>query len=332
MSGYAHPCALLNKACVERLSKMPKDNNNQLKQVIDRLSIDTPINYIPRPLEHVNIGPYGAGVGHVEFTKDSEQAVQQAVMFCCTKKEEYIKNAINILRSWSEKCRIFEGTNAPLECGWGGCSMARAAEIIKHCYGKWDTKYEAEFNSFLDKIIIPNLKKKLGWTNNWQLTICEARLQIAIYRNDKADLDWAISEYKRILGLYVLSSGQTAETLRDLVHAQFGIGSLVQIPELIYEYTKGVVDLFVLRDHIIHKVVEFHADLLLGNIPINSGITEKQIKEPWFLPCGWEIALHHYQIRFKKPMPKTEALLQKKRPEKYVFHWGLGTLTHYAKP
>jgi hypothetical protein len=29
-------------------------------------------------------------------------------------------------------------------------------------------------------------------------------------------------------------------------------------------------------------------------------------------------------------MPETEALLRAKRPERYVFHWGLGTLSHYG--
>lgn len=49
-----------------------------------------------------------------------------------------------------------------------------------------------------------------------------------------------------------------------------------------------------------------------------------------FLPCGWEVGYNHYHGRRGLPMPQTAKLLSANRPEKYVFHWGLGTLTHYG--
>jgi hypothetical protein len=323
---FCHPCALVNKEVINKLKSFHgKPFPEPWKSCLESLQKDTPVNYQPSPIENVNIAAYGAGAGHKEFTKDGEQCVQQVVMYLATGNNTYADNAIKILMAWSTTCRIFTGSNAPLECGWGGCSMVRAAEILKHSCPLWGPKIDVPFQKFLDKIILPNLKAPLGWTNNWQTTICEARMQIAIFRNDKAEFDWAIKEYRRILKDYVMPTGQTKETLRDLVHAQFGLGSLIQIPELAYHHG---VDLFMEDNCLMHKAMEFHADLLLGNL--SHGITKEQIKEPWFLPCGWEIALHHYNTRLKLPMPKTTALLSKKRPEKYVFHWGLGSLTHYC--
>lgn len=327
MGKNAHPCGLVNAECLSAWTSI-KSGKIHEKCLFSK----TPKNYVPRPIKNVKIEAYGAGNGHKEFTSDAEQAVQQAVAYCITKDNVYAENAIKILRGWCETCTSFEGSNAPLELGWGGCSFVRCAEILKYVYPKWkDTNIENVLLGFVDNIVLPKIQQKLGWTNNWQTTICEARLQIAIFRDNQAEVDWAIAEFKRILKEYVMSTGQTNETLRDLVHAQFGMGGLIQIAELVYVYTQGKVDLF---DPLIMKMCEFHAQLLLGRIPIGSGIHKEQIKEPWFLPCGWEIALYHFDRRKKigaDAMRNTRELLEKHRPECYVFHWGLGTLTHYIR-
>lgn len=286
----------------------------------------------PQPIERVDIAPYGKGIGHKEFTKDAEQAVQQAVAFVVLGKSEHAKKALDIIHAWANICKSFEGSNAPLELGWGGCSLVRAAEILKHTYPQWSVTDEAAINKFIDNIVMPKLRTKLGWTNNWQTTICEARLQIAIFRDDRIEFDWAITEYKRIFAAYVTGpNGQTGETLRDLVHAQFGIGGLLQIPDLVYEYTQGKVDLF--KDVCakpLAKVCELHANLLMNRVPESCGIHKEDIKEPWFIPCGWEVALYHIDRRLGISLPATRELTAKHRPENYVFHWGLGTLTHFC--
>jgi hypothetical protein len=294
----------VNKRIIDTIAK-----GSICPKVKDKLSAKTPVNYKARALERVCIEAYGAGTGHEEFTKDGEQAVQQAVMWCMTKDERYACNALSILHAWANSCVSFEGSNAPLELGWGTCSLVRAAEILRYTYPKWNSKDNAAaVNKFIDNIAMPKLTKKLGWTNNWQITICEARLQIAIFRDDRAEFDWAVSEYRRIFKEYVRSDGTTAETGRDLVHAQFGIGGLMQIPELVFEYTGGGVDLF---QPLLARVCEVHADMILN----------KRGKDPWFLPCGWEIALRKFgAVR----VPNTKRLLDKHGPELYVFHWGLG--------
>lgn len=296
-----HPCAcVVNKSILAAFAQ-----GRMCPRLVEKLKQVTPLDYKHRALNKVCIEAYGAGVGHEEFTKDGEQAVQQTLMWCMTKTEKYATNAIAIIDAWANKCVSFEGSNAPLEIGWGVCSLVRAAEILKYTYTKW--KPDA-VNKFIDRIAMPKLRKKLGWTNNWQITICEARLQIAIFRDDRAEFDWVVSEYHRIFKEYVRADGRTAETERDLVHAQFGIGGLLQIPEMVYEYTGGVVDLF---NPLMARVCEVHADMILN----------KRGNDPWFLPCGWDIALRKFGA---DKMPNTKKLLDKYGPEMYVFHWGLG--------
>lgn len=327
----AHPCALVSQRVIEKLKI--KQTSDHWKSANKALFKNASLSYKPQPIEHVNIAPFGKGVGHKEFTQDAEQAVQHAVAFVISANTEYAKKARSIIHAWANTCKSFEGSNAPLELGWGGCSLVRAAEILRYTYPGWTPADKAAIDRFIDSIMLPKLRTKLGWTNNWQTTICEARLQIAIFRDDPNDFNWAITEYKRILAIYVTTSdGQTCETMRDLVHAQFGIGGLIQIPELVYEYTRGAIDLFKeCAARPLAKVCELHAHLLLGRVPEScTTIRKEHIKEPWFLPCGWEIALHHIERRLGIPLPATRELLAKNRPEGYVFHWGLGTLTHFC--
>jgi hypothetical protein len=255
--------------------------------MLERLKKATPLDYRHRALEKV--------------------CIEQAVMWRVTGDERYARNAMSIIQGWAGKCVSFEGSNAPLELGWGVCSLVRAAEILRYSYPKWVV---GDLNRFIDKIAMPKLTKKLGWTNNWQTTICEARLQIAIFRDDRAEFDWAVAEYRRIFKDYVRADGCTAETGRDLVHAQFGIGGLLQIPELVFEYSGGAVDLF---DPLLARVCEVHADMII----------RKKGKDPWFLPCGWSIALRRFG---EGRVPNTKKLLDAHGPELYVFHWGLGKL------
>jgi len=45
-------------------------------------------------------------------------------------------------------------------------------------------------------------------------------------------------------------------------------------------------------------------------------------------PCR-EVGYNHYVNRMGLQLPETSKMLAAHRPEKHVFHWGLGTLTHY---
>lgn len=67
--------------------------------------------------------------------------------------------------------------------------------------------------------------------------------------------------------------------------------------------------------------------LLTGGRP---EVCNYALKGIGFLPCGWEVGYNHYHGRMGLPMPETDKMLNNNRPEKYVFHWGLGTLSHYG--
>jgi hypothetical protein len=323
-----HPGGVIDPANIPVLQKKKTDDPS----VVHLLSI-TPLGYKPLAIAHVNVLAYGAGDGHVEFTGDGEMAYKSAVAYNVTGNVAYAKQVVAILDAWASTCKIFEGPNAPLEAAWGTAAMARAAELLKYTWVGWkDTGIEAKYLAWVDALILTHLVTPLDWDsrNNWGLSICEARLMLSILREGTVtpsydwskEFLWAQYEYQRIHSGYVMDTGQTGEWTRDFYHTIFGVGSLIQIPEIFWH--QGI-DLYSFRNSLMCKSSEFAAYTLLGERPPGAvGDT----KDVWFVSGGWYIAHKHYNGRKGLPMPKTEAVLAKNPFDGMTFHWGLGSVTH----
>lgn len=302
------------------------------QKALNKLMKLTMKSYQPKTLEHVLVDFGGKGQGHKECTKDGEVCISAALLFWATGDAAYANVALSILKTWAQKNKTFIGQNAPLEAAWCVGSMARAAELLKHTKNKtisqaWHT-IEPSFLSWVETVIMPLLKAPDVWRwqwNNWHTSMLCARMQIAILREDYAEWDWSIQTYKEILKRCICTSkcvGEITETKRDLTHAQFLLGGLIQAPEMAWH--QGI-DLY---DPRLAQCTELHARLLMKEIP--AGLTKEDIKTPygyWTEPV-FEIAYHHFCHRKKEHMLATKALLAKTRPDNVTFHWGGNTLTH----
>jgi hypothetical protein len=219
--------------------------------------------------------------------------------------------------------------------------MSRACELLKHVIPNWEQKFkhiEELYVNWVRKMLMPHLlgqtekyKLKWGFYNNWHTSILEAKLQFAILTNDIVVANNCIEEYKTIFASYVRDNGFTGETLRDSDHCTFGLAGLVQICELAHH--QGI-DLYSLNNNLLHKSIEFHADLY-GNKRVPTGCNDTYTLQQfnicnWIQPSAWEIARKHFCERKKMNMKNTDALLAKIRPSGYALHWGYCTLTHYC--
>jgi hypothetical protein len=320
---FCHPGTLI---CQVKTMKDFHTVTVKHERAIPRLTRTTPVEYVPQALERVSIGAYGVGQGHKEVTGDGAMCYQHTVMFLRTRKPEHAHKAIDIINAWATKNKVFEGSNAPLEASWAVTSMVRSAEILKYAFAEgWRASgTELRLIAWIRTIIYPLFCTRISWTNNWNLTMAEARMQLAIFRDDRADFDWAVKEYRRLFAIYVTpwTTGQCGETKRDIIHAQFGIGSMLNMCEMAWH--QGV-DLYTPE---LHRCLEYHASILNGKVP--SDLTLAQIKDNRFQPIGWEIGFQHFTKRraVKLPMPETTVLLEKNRPEWCIFCWGLSTVTH----
>lgn len=337
LSKVNHPASIVSPQFLKKM----KDKHSSIEtlQLYKLAKTDllrqAKIDYTPRPLKVVDIGYHGVGIGHEEFTKDAAQSYAQALAYVITGNTKYLDNCLHILNSWASVCETFKGDNAPLEAAWGVASMTRSFEIVKYNVGQ-EYKERASgvqhrYVNWVTRLLMPHLRgetnqHKLKWPyNNWHTSIVEARLQFALLRDDLKEVNWCIDEYKRIFDTYIKDNGFTSETLRDSDHCCFGIAGLIQVAETLYH--QGI-DVYSLKNNLLHKVLEFHAGLYGGGkCPTGFDINQFKIQK-WIQPCGWEIARHHFVVRKKMSTPNTDTLLMKIRPCKYELHWGYDTLTH----
>lgn len=321
-----HPATTISSSQIKKLSAINSTSNEVYKKGFILLQKEVNLEYKSHALTDLDIGPSGKGKGHDEFIGDAMQILNLTIMYLCTKNNDYAKKAINLQDGWNITCKTFKGSNAPLECAWGSICMLRSIEILKYTYNDFVNfkGFEERFKNFVNKIILPNLTNRyneiLKWNNNWILTIQEALLQYYLYNNDITNANRIVSEFKGVISKCITQQcGLCTETTRDLIHSQFQLGSLVQIAELCWH--QGV-DLYSINNNIIHKCLEYHANILNGNIP--NEVKKEDIKDVWFMPSVWDIAYNHYINRLSNGMPHTDKLLKTKnnRPEKLTFNWG----------
>jgi hypothetical protein len=297
---------------------------------LEKLKSLASLVFIPRPIKDVDISANGKGVGHVEFTGDAMQILCHVYAFIALNDIRYARKAMSIQDEWNTKCMSFRGSNAPLEVAWGSICMVRAMEILKYKCKEWTKPFEARFDNFIEKIVMPNLLNRYNeiakWNNNWILTIQEALLQIYLYKDNLTKCNYIIQQFKDTLPKCLIDdTGKCTETTRDLIHAQFQIGSIIQISEMCWH--QGVPIYNILSNRIL-KCMEYHASILNGAIPQN--IKKEQLKDVWFMPSAWEIGFNHFVNRCGLTLPHTQVLLTSKayRPEMLSFNWGPGWL-HY---
>ena len=332
---FRHPGTMMSPEMTFSLSK-DSNNDDMRKKALEKLRKDTPLAYKPQALATVDIGYGGSGTGHKQITQDGAYVYQAALLHWATNDNAFAFKAIEVIKSWSTVNKVFKGDNAPLEAGWGVCSMARAAELLKYSTSKEVVKswqeVEITFYRWLDTIIMPVLNKADLWRwniiGNWHFTILCAKAQIAILRNDVQLFHDVVNKYKEVLPRAICNGNDwcISETRRDLTHAQFLLGGIIQLPEMAFH--QGITDLF---DPKLAKTFENHARLMMKELP--EGISKTDIHTPygyWHEPV-WELALAHFRDRLGMNMYNTEKWVQTFRPESVTFHWGGCTLTHYKR-
>ena len=200
MKNISHPATIVPKPMVMRMMKRDQllENNGVYKAAKTALLRACPRDYKPRVLETIDIGFWGSGQGHRELKSDCEQAYSQALAYLCTSEQVYAENVMNILKAWATKCKVFNGDNAPLEAAWMTASMARACELMKWCYPKWNREIEMRYIKWVNALIMPHLRGETSvskWLynskplyGNWHTSILEARLQFGLITDNQQEI------------------------------------------------------------------------------------------------------------------------------------------------
>ena len=259
-----------------------------IADALKRQSYASP-TYKAKPVPNVICGPYSnPSVGCADEWKDGMAAYAQAMLWYVTGDEAYAKNAIAIMNAWSSTLKGHSNSNGPLQQGWAGAMWPRGAEIIRHTYNGWAAADIARFETMLRTQYLPGVINGSGANGNWELTMIDAAIGIAVFLDDKAAFDKAVTMWRqRVPAYFYLSSdgpkpvpaprgstnwqgatvymdGIAQETCRDLTHTQYGIASAMYVAET--ALIQGV-DLYKEQEKRLATTVEFHAAFLDGVSP-----------------------------------------------------------------
>src|SRR5882724_8546261 len=208
---------------------------------------------------------------------DSNAAYVQALLWYMTSNQAYANNAIDIMDTYAANFRGYAGTNGlacpggtdcsngPLQSGWDAEKWPRAAEIIR--YGRtssgagsgWSAASITAFSNMLKNIYQPVIQNGSGVNGNWDMSMIDGMMQIAVFTENPTLLASARSFWKgRVPDLFYLQSkdgsnhaasprgnpswfGQTVfnsstnnvgqETCRDLRHMEDSISSALLTAE-----------------------------------------------------------------------------------------------------
>jgi hypothetical protein len=349
-SGFKHPGVVVSRGQLDFLKAKIAAGEQPWTGIADALkrqSYASP-TYKAKPVPNVICGSYSnPSVGCADEWRDGMAAYAQAMLWYVTGDEAYAKNAIAIMNAWSSTLMGHSDSNGPLQQGWAGAVWPRGAEIIRHTYSGWAAADVARFETMLRTQYLPGVINGSGANGNWELTMIDAAIGIAVFLDDKATFDKAVTMWReRVPAYFYLSSdgpkpvpaprgstnwqgatvymdGISQETCRDLTHTQYGIASAMYVAET--AIIQGI-DLYKEQEQRLATTVEFHAGFLDGVAPPSwlcggtlAGLTARPT---------WEIAYNHFANRLGKSLPHTKNLVMKIRPTAGDHHMTWESMSH----
>jgi hypothetical protein len=313
------------------------------------------LDYAPHPRAIVDCGSYSKpDNGCSDEKNDALAAYTHALLWAYTGSAASARKSIEIMNAWAAVLKDHTNRNAPLQAAWAAELFPRAAEIIRHTDAGWAAADVARFGELLRGVYLPKVENGSASNGNWEISMIEAALNIAVFDDDRAGFDRAVHMWRERAPAYIyltsdgpapvppprgnarsgsltkywydqaaLSDGLAQETCRDLHHVQFGLAGLINTAET--AFIQGV-DLYAEQDQRLRAGLEFHARYLNGAaVPAElcGGSLQDRTPSP-----TWEIAFNHFANRRGEPLPESERLLAKIRPTATDHHMAWETLTH----
>ena len=240
---------------------------------------------------------------------DSNAAYVQALLWYMTGNQAYADNAIAIMNAYANNFKGYAGTNGipcpsgtdcsngPLQSGWDAEKWPRAAEIIR--YGRtsrgarsgWRESDIAAFSAMLVNIYQPVIQNGSGVNGNWDMSMIDGTMQIAVFTESSALLDTARTLWKgRVPDLFYLSA------VDGSTHAPSPRGNVFWFGQVIFDSSTNNVgqetcrDLRHMEDSISSTILTAETDWIQGGSLYTDTSTnaEERIVESMNLMAGLE--------------------------------------------
>jgi hypothetical protein len=362
-TSFRHPGILVNVAQLELVRQKVQAGAEPWSSAFEKLKASkwAALSWTPSPREIVECGPYSKpDLGCVDERDDAVAAYTHALLFRLTGDTAHARKAIEILNAWPGILKDHTNHNAPLQTAWTASVLPRAAELVRHTYDGWAKADLARFETMLRDVYLPKIANGSGTTNgNWELSMIEATMAIAVFTDDRALFDRTADMWRRRVPAYfylesdgpqavaapggrddtpekvvarwygqaVLKDGVAQETCRDLGHTQYGLAAAINAAEIARQ--QGV-DLYGEQSARLRAAMELHAGFLLDD-PVPEWLCGGKLDRGSLLPT-WEIAYNHFAVRNGQALPRTAELIRTRvrtHPRGLDAHFILWeTLTH----
>lgn len=197
--------------------------------------------------------------GHYAFVEmDASVAYRSALAYAATGDERYATQAMRVVSAWAQTNKVFgvSDRNGPLEAAWGVASMARAMDILKatwpgytrgqqDLFVNWVARVAMREMDYYVDVLNPELLRSRSealrtmFHGNWPASIADAMMAVGALSDDRFRYEKGLALYRVVVDSYFRFGrgdfkeghivGEATETLRDVYHTLFGIGSLVQV-------------------------------------------------------------------------------------------------------
>jgi len=353
-AGFVHPGALQSQAQLDFVKAKLAEGAEPWKSELERLKASPSASRGPNLVAMLN----SKNDADANTSRDDALgAYALALLWSYTGDEAYAEQAIAILNAWSGFQAFTSGTDQDkLQAGWIGAVFAPAAELMR-AYPGWAPSDVAKLQDMFRAAFYPQLNTASTWNGNVDLTQIDAMFSIAVFNDDRAELDAAIKRWHTRTPAYFYlkadgpkppaiagdhgsaqtfwgnptqwADGLTQETCRDNGHhAQFALGSAMHAAEV--AWNQGV-DLYTADAERYAATLELLATQLLTGSMQGTCMNDVATTDRF---DTWEVAYNHYHHRQGMALPKTGELIATQiRPSASRADWNLvyETLTHAAE-
>ncbi|MFK0097726.1 alginate lyase family protein [Streptomyces sp. NPDC091040] len=359
-AAFTHPGVLVSRPQLDFVRSKVQAGAQPWKSAYDQMmgSKYASLSRTAKPRAVVECGSYSnPNYGCTDEREDAIAAYTLSLAWYITQDSRYAQKAIEIMDAWSAVIRDHTNSNAPLQTGWAGSSWPRAAEIIKYTYNSWPNS--GRFATMLRDVYLPKVINGSNSNGNWELSMTEAAIGIAVFLEDRTAYDKAVTKFRGRVPAYIYVSadgalpktapgsgldtrdkiinywqgqstfmdGLSQETCRDLTHTGYGLSAISHIAET--SRIQGQ-DLYPEIAERLRHALGLHAKYQVGN-PVPGNLCGGSLKDN--LGPVTEVGFNALHNRMGIAMTNTQTLTERQRPagsNNLFVAWE--TLTHANNP
>ncbi|MGW1129426.1 alginate lyase family protein [Streptomyces sp. NPDC002526] len=359
-AAFTHPGVLVSRPQLDFVRSKVQAGAQPWKSAYDQMmgSKYASLGRTAKPRAVVECGSYSnPNYGCTDEREDAIAAYTLSLAWYITQDSRYAQKAIEIMDAWSAVIRDHTNSNAPLQTGWAGSSWPRAAEIIKYTYNSWPNS--GRFATMLRDVYLPKVINGSNSNGNWELSMTEAAIGIAVFLEDRTAYDKAVAKFRGRVPAYIYVSadgalpktapgsgldtrdkiinywqgqstfmdGLSQETCRDLTHTGYGLSAISHIAET--SRIQGQ-DLYPEIAERLRHALGLHAKYQVGN-PVPGNLCGGSLKDS--LGPVTEVGFNALHNRMGIAMTNTQTLTERQRPagsNNLFVAWE--TLTHANNP